>query len=231
MGIGDEVVELTKARAATAGHMRASLDTAAHALVVVGVDYSAVEPVRRAGGLSYLPFVARAVVDSLRRFPHLNASFDVDRLVVHGDVNLGVAVDVAGEALVVPVVRDAQDLRLRALSDMIDELADQARRRRLPGDAFTGGTFTLTNVGFYGTVVAAPIINLPQVAILSTDGVRMTPVAVRTEGDSWAVAVHPVGNLSLAFDHRAVDGAYAVAFLASVRSILEERDWQTEAPK
>lgn len=241
VGPNDEVVPLSRARATTAAHMRRSIDTAAHALVVVAADYGRLEPVRRAAGLSYLPFVARAVVDAIRELPHVNASFDGDRLVVHHDVNLGVAVDVDREALVVPVLPKAQHLRLRALAEGIVDLADRARRRRLPPDAFAGGTFTVTNVGSFGTVSAAPIINQPQVAILSVDGVRMTPVAVPVAGpiapagstasagsQGWAVAVHPVGNLSLSFDHRAVDGAYAAAFLARVRSILEERDWAGE---
>ena len=233
VGPDDEVVELSRARLATAQQMRASLDAAAHALVVVQVDWSTVETVRRPAGLSYLPFVARAVVDALADHPHLNATFDTDRLVVHRRVNLGVAVDVANEALLVPVIHDAQEVRLPALAEAITEVADLARRRRLPGDAFDGGTFTITNVGSYGTVMAAPIINPPQVAILSTDGVRMAPVAVRTDEsrpgpDGWGIAVRPMGNLSLSFDHRAVDGAYAAAFLAAVRDHLEGRDWAAE---
>jgi 2-oxoglutarate dehydrogenase E2 component (dihydrolipoamide succinyltransferase) len=231
VGPDDDVVELSRARLATAQHMRASLDAAAHALVVVQVDWTAVDVARRTAGVSYLPFVARAVVDALRSFPNLNASFDTERLVVHRRVHLGIAVDLEREALLVPVVHDAHEMRLPALASAITEVADLARRRRLPGDAFDGGTFTVTNVGAYGTVIAAPIINQPQVAILSTDGVRMTPVAVRaspgSEGE-WGIAVRPVGNLSLSFDHRAVDGAYAAAFLAEVRDTLQDRDWSVE---
>lgn len=236
-GPDDEVVALSRARLATAGHMVHSRATAAHALVVVAVDYAAVDAVRRAAGLSYLPFVARAVVDALADFPHLNATFDVDRLLVHRRVNLGIAVDVDREALLVPVVNDAQDLRLPALAAAVTDLADRARRRRLSGDAFDGGTFTLTNVGAFGTVVTAPIINQPQVAICSTDGVRMTPVAVRTDDGApggqpaWGIAVRPVGNLCLSFDHRAVDGAYAAEFLAAVRDHLEQRDWSAEVQR
>ena len=144
------------------------------------------------------------------------------------------AVDVEQEALVVPVVKGADGLRIRALSDAVADLADRARRRRLPGDALQGGTFTLTNVGSYGTLVTAPIINQPQAAILSTDGVRMAPVAVRTDDGapgterSWGIAVHPVGNLCLSFDHRAFDGAYAAGFLTRIKEILETRDWSAE---
>ncbi|HEX2576646.1 MAG TPA: dihydrolipoamide acetyltransferase family protein [Aquihabitans sp.] len=237
IGDDDRVVDLSRARLATAEHMVRSLATAAHALVAVEVDYAAVDAVRREAGLSYLPFVARAVVDAVREFPHVNASLDADRLVVRARVHLGIAVDVDQEALVVPVLRNADDLRLPALSAAVADLADRARRRRLPGDASTGGTFTLTNVGSYGTLVTAPIINQPQVAILSTDGVRMAPVAVRTDDGrpgtekAWGVVVHPVGNLCLSFDHRAFDGAYAAAFLARVRDILQTRDWSQEVPR
>ncbi len=232
IGPGDEVVELTKARAVTAEHMRRSLSTAAHALVVVEVDYHNVEAVRRSLGLSYLPFVARAVVEALRSFPHLNASVDHDRLVVRRRVRLGIAVDLDREALVVPVVHEAGDLRLPALGAAITDVADRARRRRLTAAELEGGTFTVTNVGSYGTVMSVPIINQPQVGILSTDGVRMRPVAVRTGAAGgpaeWGVAVRPVGNLSLSFDHRAVDGAYAAAFLSEVRDVVEGRDWARE---
>ena len=230
----DEVVDLSRARLATAEHMVRSLATAAHALVVTEVDYSRVEAARRAAGLSYLPFVARALMDALVQHPHINASVDGDRLVVHQRVHLGVAVDLDQEALVVPVLREADGLRLAALAGAIAEVADRARRRRLPGEAYAGGTFTITNVGAHGTLVTAPIINQPQVAICSTDGVRMAPVAVRVDDGAagtepaWGIAVHPVGNLCLSFDHRAFDGAYAAAFLARVRTELETRDWAEE---
>lgn len=231
----DEVIDFSRARLTTAEHMVRSLGTAAHALVVVEVDYSNVDRVRRGSGLSYLPFVARACIEALRDHPHVNASVDTStgshRLVVHPRLHLGVAVDVEGEALVVPVVHDAQDLRLGSLAARVAELADLARRRRLGPDDQQGGTFTITNVGSHGTVIATPIINQPQVAILSTDGVRMAPVAAPLgEGDdrSWGLAVHPVGNLSLSFDHRAIDGAYAASFLAQVRSVLQDRAWAEE---
>lgn len=234
IGDGDEVVELSRARIATGQRLVDSLATAAHALVVVEVDYHRVDAVRRAAGLTYLPFVARAVIDAVAAFPRVNASLDGPRLVAHRRVRLGVAVDLDQEALVVPVVTDADGLRLPALARRIGDLADRARRRRLTGDALLGATLTVTNVGAHGTLVTVPIIDQPQVAIVSTDGVRMAPVAVRTDpggdGDepTWGVTVHPVGNLSCSFDHRAFDGAYAAAFLARVRTVLESRDWHQE---
>lgn len=230
----DDVVELSRARLATADRLVSSLATAAHALVVVRVDYHRVDQVRRPAGLHHLPFVARALVDAVADFPHVNAGLDGDRLVVHRSVDLGVAVDLDGEALVVPVVHDAGSLRLAALSERVADLADRARRHRLTGDDLVGASITVTNVGSLGTFATAPIIDRPQVAICSTDGVAMAPVAVRTDDrrpgtePAWGVAVHPVGNLSLSFDHRAFDGAYAAGFLDRVRTILETRDWHRE---
>jgi pyruvate dehydrogenase E2 component (dihydrolipoamide acetyltransferase) len=224
----DEVVEFTRARRTTAEHMVRSLATSAHTLVATEVDYHGVDSVRRAAGLSYLPFVARAVIDAIAEFPNVNASVGDDVLIVHPHVHLGVAVDVDFQALVVPVVRDADAKRLQALADEIAEQAAKARAKRLTADDLTGGTFTITNVGAFGTLVTAPVINQPQVAILSTDGVKMRPVALRASNGEWTIGIHPVGNLSLSFDHRAYDGAYASAFLARVRDILETRDWSQE---
>jgi 2-oxoglutarate dehydrogenase E2 component (dihydrolipoamide succinyltransferase) len=224
----DEVLEFSRARRSTAEHMVRSLATSAHTLVATEVDYHGVDGVRRRAGLSYLPFVARAVVDAIADFPHVNASVGDDALIVHRHVHLGVAVDVDFQALVVPVVANAETKRLRALGEEVAALADMARSKRLGADNLTGGTFTITNVGAYGTLVTAPVINQPQVAILSTDGVKMQPVALRAPNGEWTIGVHPVGNLCLSFDHRAVDGAYASAFLARVRDILEQRDWEQE---
>jgi pyruvate dehydrogenase E2 component (dihydrolipoamide acetyltransferase) len=224
----DEIVEFSRARRMTAENMVRSIATSVHTLVGTEVDYHNIESVRASAGLSYLPFVARAVIDALGEYPHLNASVGDDALYVHRAVNLGIAVDLDHQALVVPIVRDAAAKRLTALAAQIAEVAARARAKRLSADDLSGGTFTITNVGRYGTVVTAPIINQPQVAILSTDGVRMRPVAVESPSGEWVIAVHPIGNLSLTFDHRAVDGAYAAAFLARVRELAETRDWEQE---
>ena len=146
------------------------------------VDYYHVDPVRRRAGLSFLPFVARATIDALGEFDHLNASVGDDQLIVHRRIHLGVAVDVRFEALVVPIVHDAGDMRLPALAEAMAAQAEKARTKRLTGEDLSGGTFTITNVGTYGTIVTAPVINQPQVAILSTDSVRMRPTAVRRRG-------------------------------------------------
>jgi 2-oxoglutarate dehydrogenase E2 component (dihydrolipoamide succinyltransferase) len=208
--------------------MTRSLATAAHAFVSTEVDYGNLEPVRKAAHVSYLPFVARAVVAAIAEFPNVNASMGDDCLIVHGELHLGIAVDLDHEALMVPVLRNADLLRLPAIAAAVVDLAARARQHRLALDELDGATFTLTNVGAFGTVITVPIINQPQIAILSTDGVRMRPVARAEPGGAWAVAVQPVGNLSLSFDHRAIDGAYAAGFLARVRDVLETRDWAPE---
>ena len=237
-GERDEVIPFSNIRRRTAEHMVRSKATSAHTLVVVEADYEGVDRVRRAAkdrfreeegfGLTYLPFVARATVDVLRDFPHLNASVGDDELIVHHYVNLGIAVDLDFEGLIVPVIHDADGVRLRSIARAIVELASRARSKKLTADDIAGGTFTITNPGPFGTLITAPIINQPQVAILSTDGVRKKPVAVELPDGSDGIAVHPVGNLAISFDHRAVDGAYASAFLARLRDTIETRDWSQE---
>jgi 2-oxoglutarate dehydrogenase E2 component (dihydrolipoamide succinyltransferase) len=212
--------------------------TSAHTGVVVEVDYSGIERARGAHkeafkaaegiSLTYLPFVSRAVIDAIEEFPHLNASVGQDELIVHRRVNLGIAVDLNFEGLLVPVVKDAETKRLRALAREISDLANRARSKRLSVDELADGTFTITNAGPFGTFLTIPVINQPQVAIMSTDGVRKRPVAIELPDGTDAVAVHPVGLLALSFDHRAFDGAYASAFMARVKEIIETRDWAQE---
>ncbi|HEX9530056.1 MAG TPA: 2-oxo acid dehydrogenase subunit E2, partial [Acidimicrobiales bacterium] len=161
-------------------------------------------------------------------FPHVNASVGDDELIVHHDVHMGYAVDLNLEGLIVPVVHNADAKRLRAIAREVADLAARARAKKLTADDIAGGTFTITNPGPFGTLVTAPIINQPQVAILSTDGVKKRPVVVTLADGTDAIAIHRVGNLAISFDHRAFDGAYASAFLAKVREILETRDWAQE---
>ena len=151
-----------------------------------------------------------------------------DALVVHHRIHLGIAVDLNFEGLLVPVIRDAQDMRMPAIAREVSELAAKARSKQLSADDISGGTFTITNPGPFGTFITAPVINQPQVAILSTDGVKKKPVVVELPDGSDSIAVHPVGMLALTFDHRANDGAYASAFLAKCREIIETRDWSQE---
>jgi 2-oxoglutarate dehydrogenase E2 component (dihydrolipoamide succinyltransferase) len=235
---GDTSVPLNRIRRITGEHMVMSKATSAHTLTAMEVDFEGVDQVRRAlrdqwraeegSSLTYLPFVSRAVCDAIREFPYINASVGEGELILHGEVNLGIAVDLNFEGLVAPVVRHADDKRLRAIAREIVDLADRARSKRLNPDDLSGGTFTITNPGQYGTMMQFPIINQPQVAILSTDGVKRKPVVVTDRFGNETIAIHSVGVLALAWDHRAFDGAYAAAFLAKLRDIIEQRDWNAE---
>jgi pyruvate/2-oxoglutarate dehydrogenase complex dihydrolipoamide acyltransferase (E2) component len=197
-------------------HMRASLDTAAHCTTIVEADMSAIEATR--GRLSYLPFVARATIAALREFPALNATLEGDRLTVHDEVHLGIAVSLGEDGLIVPVVRDAHELSHEGLAKRIADLAERARNRTLTPDETRGGTFTITNPGRYGALLATPIINQPQVAILDLEAVVKRPVVVG--GDS--IAIRPMTYLCMSWDHRALDGVVAAEFLGSVRKHIEE---------
>ena len=237
-GARDEVVALSKIRQATGAHMVASQAISPHVLSVVEVDYANVDVTRlrvkeefkaqEGFSLTYLPFIARAVVDALVDFPHMNSSLGDNELIVHRYVDLGVAVDLDYLGLLVPVVRDAEGKRLRALSREINDLATRTRSRHLSPDEISGGTFTISNNGSAGSVLTMPIINQPQVAILSTDAITKKPVVIEVPGFSESIAIHPVGNLAMAWDHRAFDGAYAAGFLSRVKLILETRDWSSE---
>ncbi|CAB4367798.1 MAG: dihydrolipoyllysine-residue succinyltransferase [Actinobacteria bacterium] len=237
-GARDEVVALSKIRQATGAHMVASKAISPHVLSVVEVDYANVDvtrlrvkeefKVQEGFSLTYLPFIARAVVDALADFPHMNSSLGENELIVHRYVDLGIAVDLDYQGLLVPVVRDAEGKRLRALSREINDLATRTRSRHLSPDEISGGTFTISNNGSAGSVLTMPVINQPQVAILSTDAIVKKPVVIEVPGFSESIAIHPVGNLAMAWDHRAFDGAYAAGFLSRVKLILETRDWSSE---
>jgi 2-oxoglutarate dehydrogenase E2 component (dihydrolipoamide succinyltransferase) len=234
----DEVVPFTNIRRRTAEHMVRSKATSAHTLMVKEIDYERVEQVRRAHGgrfkaeegfsLTYLAFAALATVEALAEFPHLNASVGDDSLIVHHDINLGIAVDLDNEGLIVPVVHNAEELNLRGMARRIRDVAERARNKRLSLDDISDGTFSITNAGPFGTLITGAIINQPQVAILSTDGVARKPVVVELPDGTESIAIHSVGLAAMTFDHRAVDGAYVARFLARLSEILNERDWAGE---
>ncbi|MCY3891601.1 MAG: dihydrolipoamide acetyltransferase family protein [bacterium] len=234
----DTVVPLNNIRRITGDHMVRSKQVSPHVLTAVEVDFEGVERVRQSHraafkaehgfSLTYLPFIARAVCDALHSYPHINASVGEGELVVHNYVNLAVAVDLDFQGLLAPVVVDADRKRLVAIAEEVADLSQRARAKKLNADEISGGTFTITNPGQWGTMMQFPIISQPQVAILSTDGIRRRPVAVTAKDGSEAIAIHSVGVLALAWDHRAFDGAYVAAFLDHVRSIIETRDWHTE---
>ncbi len=237
-GVRDAVVPLSNIRLKTGEHMVMSKSVAPHTLTAIEVDYEAVEQIRKAHGaefkaqegfsLTYLPFISRATIDALREYPHLNASVGDRELIVHNYVNLGVAVDLDFQGLLAPVVRDADGKRMRSIARDIVDIARRARSKQLSPDELSGGTFTLTNAGGYGTMMQFPIINQPQVAILSTDAVKRKPVVIEDAFGNESIAIHSVGVLAMAWDHRAIDGAYAAAFLARVKEIIETRDWEQE---
>ncbi len=234
----DEVVPFTNIRRRTAEHMVRSKATSPHAFMVIDADFEGVERARRmlresflveeGFSLTYLPFVAKAVVEALRAYPNLNASVEDDSLIIHHRINLGIAVDLDLSGLIVPVIKDADSLGVRGLARAVHDLATRARTRKLSADDISGGTFSISNPGPYGTLVTAPIINQPQVAILSMDGVKRRPVVVSAEDGTEAIAVHSVGMLGVSWDHRAVDGAYIAAFLRRLADIIGTRDWVSE---
>ena len=234
----ETVTPLSKIRKLTGAHMIMSQKVSPHAFSVVEVDYANVDATRNAVKdqwkqsegftLTYLPFIARAIVDALADFPNLNASIEGDNLIVHNYVDLGVAVDLQFQGLLVPVVRSADSKRLRAIAREIFDLATRARSRKLTPDEIQGGTFTISNNGSAGSVLTMPIINQPQVAILSTDAIVRKPVVAQLSDGSESIAIHPVGNLAMSWDHRAFDGAYAAGFLAKIKQVLETQDWSAE---
>lgn len=237
-GERDTVEPFNRIRQRTAEHMVLSKQVSPHVLMTIEVDYEGVEQVRRAQRaafeaeegikLTYLPFISVAVIDALREFPHANASVGDGALIVHHDINLGIAVDLDHAGLLVPVIRGADAIRLRGIAREVADLAARARQRKLTADEVTGGTFTISNAGPYGTMFTASIINQPEVAILSVDGIKRRPVVVEAADGSEAIAIHSTGILALGFDHRAFDGAYAAAFLARIKDIIESRDWAAE---
>jgi 2-oxoglutarate dehydrogenase E2 component (dihydrolipoamide succinyltransferase) len=230
-------IPFNRVRRLTADHMVKSKATSPHVLQAVEVDFSGVDRVRKAVresfkaqrgySLTYLPFIAHAVCAALREFPHANASVGDNELIVHGEVNLAIAIDLGADGLVAPVIPSADRMSLIQLAECIHDLAGRARNNRLRPDDLSGGTYTLSNSGTFGTLITAPIINQPQVAILSTDGVRKKPVVIEhPDGDS--IGIRPVGILAQSFDHRAFDGAYSAAYLDRLRKLLEQTDWFRE---
>lgn len=222
-------------RKVTGQRMLLSATTIPQVTTVIELDYERVHQARARHGraykertghsLTYLPFVALATANAVREFPHVNATVQGDGLLVHSELHLGIAVDLDFKGLVVPVVRDAHELRLEALAQRMSSLAGDARAKRLGIDQLTGSTLTITNPGGYGTHSGTPLVNPPEVAILCVEGIKQQPVAVQTDDGSTALAFHHIGHLSLTWDHRAIDGAYAAAFLAKIRNEIETRDW------
>jgi 2-oxoglutarate dehydrogenase E2 component (dihydrolipoamide succinyltransferase) len=237
---GDRVEDIDRLRTRIAGNMIKAKQTAAHVWTSMEVDFEHVERIRqkhkaafkeREGfSLTYLPFISRAVMDALAAFPVVNSSFDLEggTRTFHGNVHMGIGVDLNQEGLVVMTIRGADGLRMRGIAREVVRLADKARGGKMEPDDLAGSTFTITNPGPFGSYMSAPIINVPNVAILSTDGIKKRPVVVTDDNGDDAIAIHHVGFLGLTWDHRAFDGSTAVLFLKRIKENLETWDWEQE---
>jgi pyruvate dehydrogenase E2 component (dihydrolipoamide acetyltransferase) len=229
---GEALEPVTAMRRGIAEHMRRSLDTSAHVTSAIEVDLSRVVAVRErlkkeyqaAYGVNptYLAFVAKAAVETLRDYPYVNGELRGDSIVTRTFVNLGIAVELAdGKGLIVPVIRNAETLNLLGLAKGIAEIAAKSRNKQLTPDDVQGGTFTITNPGGYGTFHGTPVISQPQSAILGTYALVKRPWVVEDELGNDVIAIRPIMNVTLTYDHRLIDGAYAGRFLRDLRERLE----------
>jgi pyruvate/2-oxoglutarate dehydrogenase complex dihydrolipoamide acyltransferase (E2) component len=218
---GIEGGQLSRMRRQIGEHMKRSLETAATCTTWIEVDMSRVEAARKRLGVTGLAFVSRAVIDALREHPALNATMEGDSYQVHRDVNLGIAVSLGDDGLIVPVIHGAHELSVEGLAARVKDVARRARSRELKPDEVRGGTFTITNPGQYGSIMATPIINQPQVAILDFEAVVKRPVVVTDADGNDSIAIRPITILGLSWDHRALDGALSAQFLATVKRHLE----------
>jgi pyruvate/2-oxoglutarate dehydrogenase complex dihydrolipoamide acyltransferase (E2) component len=212
---------LSRMRQSIGRHMKASLDTAATCTTIVEVDMTRVEALRKQQGLTGLAYIARATVEALAEHPQLNATLEGETFTTYEGVHLGVAVSLGEGGLIVPVIRDAQDLSVEGLAKRIKDIARRARANQLTPDEVQGGSFTITNPGGYGSILATPVINQPQVAILDTEAVVKRPVVVTDELGNDSIAIRSMMYLCMSWDHRALDGALAAQFLSSLRKKLE----------
>jgi pyruvate/2-oxoglutarate dehydrogenase complex dihydrolipoamide acyltransferase (E2) component len=213
--------QLSRMRRQIGEHMKRSLDTAATCTTWIEVDMSRVERERKQLGVTALAFVSRACIAALREYPALNAWLEGDRYTRHQEVNLGIAVSLGEDGLIVPVIHRAHELSEEGFGARVRDLARRARSRQLTPDEVNGGTFTITNPGQYGSIMATPIINQPQVAILDFEAVVKRPVVITDAEGNDMIAIRPMTILGLSWDHRALDGALSAQFLAAVKRHLE----------
>jgi pyruvate/2-oxoglutarate dehydrogenase complex dihydrolipoamide acyltransferase (E2) component len=219
--VSSEAGGLSRMRRQIGEHMKRSLETAATCTTWIEVDMSRVERERARLKVTALAFVARAAIVALREYPALNAWLEGERYTRVDAVNLGIAVSLGDDGLIVPVVHNAHELSEEGLAARIRELARRARSRELTADDVRGGTFTITNPGQFGSVMATPIINQPQVGILDLEAVVKRPVVVTDGAGNDAIAIRPMTILGLSWDHRALDGVLSAKFLAAVKRELE----------
>jgi pyruvate/2-oxoglutarate dehydrogenase complex dihydrolipoamide acyltransferase (E2) component len=212
---------LSRVRRQIGEHMKRSLEESATCTTWIEVDMGRIEAARARLGLTALPLVGRATIAALREHPALNAWLEGDKYTRHSDVNLGIAVSLGEDGLIVPVVHGAHELSEEGLASQIRDLARRARARQLKPDEVQGGTFTITNPGQYGSIMATPIINQPQVAILDLEAVVKRPVVITDADGNDSIAIRPMTILGLSWDHRALDGAESAQFLATLKRHLE----------
>ncbi len=233
--LGEVLEPMTAMRRGIAEHMRRSLDTSAHVTSAIEVDMSRVVALRKklkpeyeanhGVNVTYLAFVAHAVVQTIKDYPWINGEIRGEQIVTRGYVNLGFAVELAdGKGLIVPVLRNAETLNLLGIAKGVADIARRAREKKLLPDEVQGGTFTITNPGGYGTFHGTPVISQPQAAILGTYAVVKRPWVVQDEMGQDVIAIRPIMNLTLTYDHRLVDGALAGRFLRDLRERLETWD-------
>jgi 2-oxoglutarate dehydrogenase E2 component (dihydrolipoamide succinyltransferase) len=232
---GETFEPMSAMRKGIAEHMRRSLDTSAHVTSAIEVDMSKVSAIRaklkkeyqQSYGVNptYLIFVARAATETLREYPWVNGEIRGDQIVSRSYVNLGFAVELQdGKGLIVPVVKNAETLNLLGMAKAVTDIAQRARDKKLLPDEVQGGTFTITNPGGYGTFHGTPVISQPQAAILGTYAVVKRPWVVQDDLGEDVIAIRPIMNLTLTYDHRLVDGALAGRFLRDLREKLENWD-------
>ena len=231
---GEQLEPMTAMRRGVMEHMRRSVDTAAHVTSAIEVDFARVVALRQklkpefakqGVNLTYLGFIARAAVDTLKDYPYVNGEIRGQSILTRPNVHLGIAVALdEGKGLIVPVIRNAGDLNLLGTARGIQDLAERARTKKLLPDDVQGGTFTITNPGSFGTFHGTPIINQPQSAILGTYALVKRPWVVQDELGNDVIAIRPIMNLTLTYDHRLVDGAYAGMYLRDLRERLESWD-------
>jgi len=237
-GNGEEIYTFSRVRQVTAKHMRESIETAAHVTQVWEVDLGRVTDIRNrlkpkfkndyGVSLSFLPFIMRATVDAMAAWPWMNAEIRENDAVIKRYVNLGMAVSVDdGKGLMVPAIKNAETLNLLGLAQAVADLAVRGRSKKLTIDDLTGGTFTITNPGVFGSLYGTPILPVGQVGILDTGAIVRRPMVVEGPDGSEAIAIRPMMYLSISYDHRLVDGAYASQFMAQIRTNLQT--WDEEA--
>ncbi len=227
----DQIVEMDRMRKMIAGHMVRSVRTSPHVVSYSEVDMNRIVQHRdsikkqfkeREGiNITYTSYFIYAAAKALQEFPYVNASVDGDQVILRKRINIGFAVELPNSGLIVPVIKNVDGLSLKGVAHGLHDLAEKARASRLSPDDVSGGTFSVTNVGVFGNISGAPIINQPQVAILGTGAIRKVPAVISTEsGDAIAIRWRMI--MSLSYDHRLIDGAMAGRFMAKLSELLEE---------